>query len=146
MVWNNVIIVKYVSVEFGEFSRFTSIALASCCLSIPQNFLGLYFRIFGSSNCSNALYFLQLSLNFAYAFLVSACIFPCLLFLILYSFLSSLQDSSNHGARCFDHLFGFFCYLSLLLFITPATFASAMMNCSILLARMSFSFLYSSVI
>ena len=43
----------------------TSMGLESFCFNIFQNCLGLYFRIFGSSNYILALCALQLSLNFA---------------------------------------------------------------------------------
>ena len=46
-----------------NLSIFTSIGLVSCCLSMLQNCLGLYFKISGSSNYIFALYLLQLSLN-----------------------------------------------------------------------------------
>ena len=115
----------------------TSTELESFCLSIPQNCFGLYFSISGSSNYSLALYRLQLSLNFTYACLVSACFFPCCRLLCLYWYLACLHDSSNHGARCFDHLFGFFCCLVVVLFTTPASFASAIRKSSSLLVRRS---------
>ena len=52
-----------------------SMELESFCFNIPQNYLGLYFRISGNSTCNLDLDFLQLSLNNPYAFLVSACFF-----------------------------------------------------------------------
>jgi hypothetical protein len=116
--------------------------LESFCFNIPQNYLGLYFRISGNSNCNLDLDFLQLSLNNPYAFLVSACFFPYFLFFYLYVYFAYLHDSSNHGARCFDHLFGFFYYLFVLLLITPAIFASSIRNSSTLLVRMSLSYSY----
>jgi hypothetical protein len=120
--------------------------LVSYYLSIFQNFIGLYLRMFGSSNCSFALWMLQLSLNFLYAYFVFPCFFPYLRFSLLYYAFAHLHDSSNHGARCLAHLFGFRFYLFLLLLSTPAIFASAMRKSSIFVVRRSLLSLYFCVI
>jgi hypothetical protein len=124
----------------------TSMAFVSFYLSIFQNCLGLYFRMFGNSNYILALCVLQLSLNFSYAFLVVACLFPCLCLLCLYSYFARLHDSSNQGARCFAHLFGLFYSRLRLLLITPAVFASAIRKSSTLLVQRALSSVYSYVI
>ena len=49
---------------------------------------------------------------------------------------------SNHGAKCFAHLFGFFAVRFCDTFTTPASVASRSRNSSILLERSSFCFPY----
>ena len=127
------------SLNFVNLSSGISIGLLSCYFSMFQNLIGLYFSISGSSNYSSALWVLQHSLNFVYAIFVWLWFLPCLLFVFLYVALASLQDSSNHGARCFAHLFGFMLILRVLLLITPIFFASRIRNSSILLVRRSLS-------
>jgi hypothetical protein len=130
--------------KFVNLSIFTSIGLVSCYLIMLQNFLGLYLSRSGSSNCSFALWFLQQSLNFLYASFVLLLFFPYLRFVYLYEAFAHLHDSSNHGARCFAHLFGLilmFC-LFLWLLTTPAVFASFIRNYSIFSVRRSFSSSY----
>jgi hypothetical protein len=72
-----------------------------------------------------------------YAVFVSACLFPSLRFVCLYYLFFCLQSSLNQGARCLDQRFGFFWVRSLVLFITPANYASAIKNSSTLLVRSS---------
>ena len=129
-----------------NFATGTSMVLSSRYFNIPQNCLGLYFIIFGSSNWNCALYNRQFSLNLAYAFFVSICPLPCLCLHFLYSYFACLQVSSNHGARCFAHRFGFLCVFSFMLFITPAVFASSIRNYSIFSVRMLLSSSYYFVI
>lgn len=80
---------------------------------------------------------LHVFLNFAYAFLVCACFLPSCLLLYLYSHFAYLHSSSYQGAKCFDHLFGFLYYLSVVLLITPATYASDIKKFSIASVRWS---------
>jgi hypothetical protein len=53
------------------------LSLVSCYRSIYQNYFGLDFRMFGSSDCSCALLILHVVLNFLYAALVFSCFLPC---------------------------------------------------------------------
>ena len=76
----------------------------------------------------------------------TAFFFPCVRFNCLYFYLVSLHYSSNHGARCLVHLFGFFWSLSLIVFITPACCASLIINSSTLLVLISLSWLYYTMI
>jgi hypothetical protein len=134
------------SLNLVNLSNGISMGLLSCYLSIFQNLIGLYFNMSGSSNWSCALWALQRSLNFLYATFVWLWFLPCLLFVFLYVALASLQDSSNHGARCLAHLFGLMLILRVLLWITPIFLASRMRNSSILLVRRSLSCLNVSEI
>jgi hypothetical protein len=130
---------KSSSLNRVNWSIGTSMGMESFCLSIPQNCLGLYLSISGSLNCNVARYRLQHSLKLVYACLVFACYFPWSRLLCLYRNLAFLHDSSNHGARCLDHLFGFLCSRSVVLFTTPAFFASVIKKSSSLYVRRSLS-------
>ena len=110
---------------------------ASLCLIMFQNVLGWYFKISGSLNCSFALLDLHVFLKFAYALCVSLCFFPNLRFFCLYKYFISLHSSSYQGAKCFYHLFGFFWLLAVVVFTTPAYFASVIKKSSIFCVRSS---------
>ena len=137
---------KMSSLNILNFSMFTATGFVSYYLSMLQNCFGLYFRISGSSNWSFALCLLQLSLNVLYAYLVLRSFFPCLFFICLYYVFASLHDSSNHGARCFAHLFGLMFCFCFCLFSTPAFIASDIKYSSIFLLLFSLSLLYFYVI
>ena len=74
-----------------------------------------------------------------------SCFFPCLRLVYLYAAFACLHDSSNHGARCLAHRFGFRFIFLVLLYTTPAVFASDMRNSSILSVYRSLFSLYYCV-
>lgn len=120
-------------------------AVLSFYLIMFQNLLGLYFSMSGILNCSCAFLSLHLSLNALYLSFVSLCFLPYMRFVCLYCCRAVLHSSSNHGARCFDHLFGLEFMRAFFLVMTPAFLASAIRNSSILLVRISLSSWYMSV-
>jgi hypothetical protein len=113
--------------------------------SMFQNYLGLDFNNSGSWNCSCARCFLHVVLYSLNAALTTACFLPCIRFNCLYCYLASLHVLSNHGARCFAHLFGFFYNLTGTDLSTPAFIASDIRYSSTLAVLSSLLWLYYSV-
>jgi hypothetical protein len=111
-------------------------------LSSPQNCLGRYFNIFGSTYWNLVLALLHAVLNILYAVTVCSCNLPYYFFICLYLFRAAPHSSLNHGANCFSRRFGFLYRLTLLSLTTPAFKAYSIKKSSICVALVSLSVSY----
>jgi hypothetical protein len=134
---------KIFSLNFWNAGNGKSVFTFSRLFSMPQNYLGLYFSISGSWNCSCARPSLQLYTYLLSACWVCVCVFPLFFTAVLYFVRAVLHRSVNHGARCFSHLFGFVDVRLVVAFSTPAFVASSIRKFSIFIDLSSLFSLYS---
>ncbi len=97
---------------------------------MPQNYFGLYFNKSGNSLENSLLLSMHVRLYLPAASFASWLSLPWMYFAYKYAFLDILHLSSNQGASCLPHLFGFFGVLNSILFITLAATASSIKNYS----------------
>jgi hypothetical protein len=107
-------------------------------LSILQNYFGWYFIISGNLCYNFARLFLQHFLYCLNASKAGGLLLPYSLLVYLQCDFAILQSLSNHGARCFSHLFGFMLSIMIFFDTTPAATASSIMSSSIFYALISF--------
>jgi hypothetical protein len=117
--------------------------VSSFCLSRLQNCFGLCLSMSGNLNCNRARPYLHYCTNCLYASTVCLCISPLCLTASRYRARAILHFASNHGAKCFAHLFGFLGWRLSSTVMTPAASASVSRNSSILAVRASLSAEYS---
>ena len=126
--------------------RSRSFVCSFCVASILQNLFGLYFIISGRHIWNLCLAFLIARLNWRYALLVGSLLLFFVMRVCFNARFLSLHAWSNHGARCFSHLFGLWLSLMTLRIITPACSASSIRNSSTFIALFSLLFSYSCII